>query len=164
MLLSVLSICSDEELDQESTGPVILSEEDAEKAKRREMMRNKIRAVGKMSRALNMLRQERESIVQLKGLMGTDQLPAGTLLGGKNLQEGTRAAAAAAPPPAPDRAARPPPVISTFEKAKQLDKANEAMPPRKENLEVTNTKARARSRRVAAAADAAHSRGPSFRL
>lgn len=113
MLLSILSICTDEELAQESQ-----QVEDPEKAKRREMMRNKIRAVGRMARVFHTIREERENIMQLKGLMGTNQLPPGLLLGDQNIKE----------------------VLDNFEKAKQADKKNEAMPPRKENLDIVTGK------------------------
>lgn len=88
MLLGVLNTCTDEELSNVEAHPVALTEEDEEKMKRREHLRGKIRAVGRMSHALNKIREERESIIQLKGLMGTNKLPAGTILSGKNIHEG----------------------------------------------------------------------------
>ena len=59
MLLAILSICSQEELDSESDG----DEEGAEEAlreeaiaARRQVIKNKIRAVGKMQKVFQILR------------------------------------------------------------------------------------------------------------
>ncbi|PVU91345.1 hypothetical protein BB559_004176 [Furculomyces boomerangus] len=74
----------------------------------RESVRNKILAIGKMAKLFHVLREESETINELKGLMGVDKLPAGQLatgaLGLKN-------------------------AVRSFDDARQYDKENEMMPP-----------------------------------
>ncbi|KAJ3200949.1 3',5'-cyclic-nucleotide phosphodiesterase (PDEase) (3':5'-CNP) [Entophlyctis luteolus] len=107
MLLSILSICSKEELEDESVALAELSEQEA----RKQVIKNKIMAVGRMARVFNVLREEKEKISELKGLMGTSQLPVGTLaLGAEGIKQ----------------------AISTFEQAKRADRDNEKLPPMKD--------------------------------
>ncbi|KAJ3335850.1 3',5'-cyclic-nucleotide phosphodiesterase (PDEase) (3':5'-CNP) [Gonapodya sp. JEL0774] len=75
---------------------------------RKNIVRKKIRTVGKMSRFFQILRQESEAISELKNLLGKAKLPHGQLALGT---EGIRQA------------------IVTFDEAKQADKLNERMPP-----------------------------------
>ena len=113
MLGALLNICSSEELE----GAVPSAAEDEDARARREAMRKKILAVGRLAHMFTVLREERESVLKLKGLLGSEQLPPGTLLaGGEGIKE----------------------AINNFDEAKKLDKRNEAMPPRKNDLEVTS--------------------------
>ena len=75
---------------------------------RRQVIKNKILAVGKMSTMFKLLRQESEAIHELKLLSGKNQLPAGMLSSGT---EGLKTA------------------ITGFEEAKKRDSMNERMPP-----------------------------------
>lgn len=61
MLMAVLSICSSEELDEKDSDKAIAQQ-------RKEVIRGKIRAVGKMVRVFASLREQSEEILTLKGL------------------------------------------------------------------------------------------------
>ncbi|KAH6904161.1 serine/threonine-protein phosphatase 2B catalytic subunit [Coprinopsis sp. MPI-PUGE-AT-0042] len=70
MLLAILSICSQEELDTDSESDDDNAENKEEKAaeeirQRREQIRKKILAVGKMQRVFSLLREESESVTEL---------------------------------------------------------------------------------------------------
>ena len=141
MLLAILNTCSKEELledeaifsdlaDQTSSvrvaGSPILpdgtpaaaiaagdvqmgSAEDKEANRNR--IRQKILAIGRISRVFSVLRTESESISELKDLMGTTRLPYGSLaLGAEGLKR----------------------AIHSFEDAKRSDQENERLPPTKE--------------------------------
>ncbi|KAG1185535.1 hypothetical protein G6F36_006870 [Rhizopus arrhizus] len=110
MLISVLNVCSKEELAEDDQ---LLEEkpvtDDAEQ--RRIVIRNKIMAVGKMSRVFSVLRENSERVTELKSLSPTGKLPLGTLALGV---EGLKTA------------------ITTFEDAKRSDLENERFPPTRE--------------------------------
>ena len=74
-------------------------------------IRQKILAIGRISRVFAVLRNESESVSELKDLMGTSKLPYGSLaLGAEGLKK----------------------AIHSFEDAKRSDLENERLPPTKE--------------------------------
>jgi len=125
MLIAILNICSKEELDEveppkpippvdtESEPEPVVKPSSEDIAKRREQIRKKILAVGKMSRVFNVLRQESEAVTELKNLTG-NKLPVGTLaLGAEGIKE----------------------AITSFEVARIADQDNEKLPPSREERE-----------------------------
>uniref|UniRef100_H2XV34 Uncharacterized protein n=1 Tax=Ciona intestinalis TaxID=7719 RepID=H2XV34_CIOIN len=88
------------------------------KQKKREVLRNKILAVGKMAKFFETLRKESETVLELKGLTPSGMLPMGVLSGGaSSLQTAISGINPAG--------------IRSFEEAKGLDRVNERMPPRR---------------------------------
>ncbi|KAF7730815.1 3',5'-cyclic-nucleotide phosphodiesterase (PDEase) (3':5'-CNP) [Apophysomyces ossiformis] len=126
MLIAILNICSKEELADEEN--VVLEDKTVsdEAEQRRTVIRNKILAVGKMSRVFSVLRENSERVMELKSLSPTGRLPLGTLALGV---EGIKSA------------------ITSFEDAKRSDLENERLPPTREMKEAmlkeeTNSKIR----------------------
>lgn len=121
MLIAILSTCSEEELKDEtpmssSPGPQSppLSgalDPDSIEYKRR-AIKNKILAIGRLSRVFQVLREESESVTELKTVSG-GRLPAGTLMLGA---EGIKNA------------------INNFEDARKVDIQNERLPPSHEEV------------------------------
>ncbi|XP_044580530.1 uncharacterized protein LOC123262411 isoform X3 [Cotesia glomerata] len=104
MLVSVLNICTDDEL---------MSDGDASLE---EVIRNKIRAIAKMARTFSVLREESETVLELKGLTPTGFLPLGALSGGKMSLKNTLKSYK----------------NLSFDEVKRLDAINERMPPQKD--------------------------------
>ncbi|OLY83857.1 Serine/threonine-protein phosphatase 2B catalytic subunit [Smittium mucronatum] len=137
MLLAILNICNQDELDEiDSDGldtiletletdevpsddaaakQVEVKKQNLKAAKDKDAssaakdnFRRKILAVGKMARLFHVLREESETINELKDLMGVDKLPAGQLAAGAS---GLKKA------------------VLSFDEASKFDKENEKMPP-----------------------------------
>lgn len=86
MLIAILNCCTKEELEEEEETPMITPEtpevEGEVSAERRQIIKNKILAVGRMSRVFSLLREESERVSELKSLTGSNTLPAGLLANG----------------------------------------------------------------------------------
>lgn len=141
MLLAILNLCTKEELDTPTTVPTPRrtdgpmspdrAKELEEQEQRRNVIKNKIMAVGKMARVFSVLRQESEAISELKSLMGTPNLPMGSLAAGA---VGIKEALG-------------------FEQAKKLDALNERLPPTREEKERMDSERRAALVEKAASTD-----------
>ncbi|XP_069773602.1 serine/threonine-protein phosphatase 2B catalytic subunit gamma isoform-like [Narcine bancroftii] len=129
MLVSILNVCSDDEL---------LGEDDAAQQDRKEVIKNKIRAIGKMARVFTVLRQEHENVLTLKGLTPSGNLPIGALTGGKpSLEQALTDATGQGKGSLAN---------ISFEQARGLDRLNERMPPHRSNVkEETSTTSQAHS-------------------
>ncbi|KAH6639046.1 Metallo-dependent phosphatase-like protein [Boeremia exigua] len=121
MLIAILNTCSKEELEEEtpsslasgpsSPQPLANLDPDSTEFKRR-AIKNKILAIGRLSRVFQVLREESERVTELKTASG-GRLPAGTLMLGA---EGIKQA------------------IHTFEDARKVDLQNERLPPSHEEV------------------------------
>ncbi|CZR69675.1 phosphoprotein phosphatase 3-alpha catalytic chain [Phialocephala subalpina] len=140
MLIAILSLCSEDELKEESgspptPGPIsppINTPLDPESIEyKRRAIKNKILAIGRLSRVFQVLREESERVTELKTASG-GRLPAGTLMLGA---EGIKNA------------------ISSFEDARKVDLQNERLPPSHE--EVTRQSEEGRAQALERAKDAA---------
>ncbi|KAL1304183.1 hypothetical protein AAFC00_000607 [Neodothiora populina] len=132
MLIAILNTCSKEELEDEtplSSGPhsptssintsTAGMDPDSTEFKRR-AIKNKILAIGRLSRVFQVLREESERVTELKTASG-GRLPAGTLMLGA---EGIKAA------------------ITNFEDARKVDLQNERLPPTGEEVRRNSDAAR----------------------
>jgi serine/threonine-protein phosphatase 2B catalytic subunit len=98
MLISMLNICSKEELEKEMEIDTPVSDDanadlevisPEEREARRQIIRNKVLAIGRLSRVFAVLRQESESLSELRRISGNERLPAGTLmLGAEGIRRG----------------------------------------------------------------------------
>ncbi|KAI8065262.1 serine/threonine-protein phosphatase 2B catalytic subunit A1 [Gongronella butleri] len=112
MLIATMNICTKEELaDEENVLEQKVATYDEAAEQRRMVIRNKIMAVGKMSRVFSVLRENSERVMELKSLSPSGKLPLGTLALGV---EGIKSA------------------ITTFEEARRSDLENERLPPTRE--------------------------------
>ena len=114
MLIAILNTCSKEELEEDTPMSTITSgpsspplDPESTEFKRR-AIKNKILAIGRLSRVFQVLREESERVTELKTASGTGRLPAGTLMLGA---EGIKQA------------------IHNFEDARKVDIQNERLPP-----------------------------------
>lgn len=113
MLIAILNTCSKEELEpvtpdkiEAPTPPTERDPIETSEAKKR-AIKNKILAIGRLSRVFQVLREESERVTELKTAAG-GKLPQGTLMLGA---EGIKQA------------------INTFEDARKVDIQNERLPP-----------------------------------
>lgn len=121
MLIAILNTCSKEELDEDTpsslaSGPASppLPSMDPESTEfKRRAIKNKILAIGRLSRVFQVLREESERVTELKTASG-GRLPAGTLMLGA---EGIKQA------------------IHSFEDARKVDLQNERLPPSQEEVQ-----------------------------
>lgn len=116
MLIAILNTCSKEELETDETPsseqPSSPPEAESQEQKRR-AIKNKILAIGRLSRVFQVLREESERVTELKTASG-GRLPAGTLMLGA---EGIKQA------------------IHNFEDARKVDLQNERLPPSPQEVE-----------------------------
>eukprot|EP01112_Ceratiomyxa_fruticulosa_P020213 TRINITY_DN682_c0_g1_i1.p1 TRINITY_DN682_c0_g1~~TRINITY_DN682_c0_g1_i1.p1 ORF type:complete len:488 (+),score=95.86 TRINITY_DN682_c0_g1_i1:387-1850(+) len=102
MLLVFLNLCDDEKEEAQEKG------EQLDDAKRKEVLRAKVRSVSKMMRMYSLLRKERETIMQIKSFTPGKKIPQGLLSKGP---EALRSA------------------LGNFSEAKKVDLVNEKRPP-----------------------------------
>jgi serine/threonine-protein phosphatase 2B catalytic subunit len=119
MLIAILNTCSKEELEDDtpsaSMGPETppFGADSQSTDEKRRAIKNKILAIGRLSRVFQVLREESERVTELKTQSG-GRLPAGTLMLGA---EGIKQA------------------IHNFEDARKVDLQNERLPPSPEEIE-----------------------------
>jgi len=129
MLIAILNTCSKEELQESTTvaPAAVTSQSQAELDMKRRQIKNKILAIGRLSRVFQVLREESEKVTELKTAAG-GRLPAGTLMLGA---EGIKQA------------------ISSFEDARKVDLQNEHMPPSQAEVQKQNEEGRRQALRRA---------------
>lgn len=141
VLLNILNICSDEELAEHDEHIDSLIERN-NREQRKEQIRSKIRALGKMAKAYQSLRELSENVVTLRGLTPVTSLAELN----SNTESKTETEVAAT-----ILRQRPGSIKERFSKAKILDQANERMPPTKPDPSGTATNTVERIRRVSPA-------------
>lgn len=120
MLIAILNTCSKEELEEDTPSslasgpqsPQIANMDPESTEFKRRAIKNKILAIGRLSRVFQVLREESERVTELKTASG-GRLPAGTLMLGA---EGIKQA------------------IHSFEDARKVDLKNERLPPSQEEV------------------------------
>ncbi|UJR23080.1 hypothetical protein I4U23_026103 [Adineta vaga] len=115
MLINILNICSEEEL---ITSLLADQQNDNENQFRREAIRSKIRAVGKMAKVYSSLREASENVLNLKGLAPVSPSASTTSLNELVDDEGGESSEH-----------RKVPTDFSFSTAKTYDQINERMPP-----------------------------------
>ncbi|KAI5839605.1 Metallo-dependent phosphatase-like protein [Morchella snyderi] len=136
MLIAILNTCSKEELEDDSLSPTgtdpmsppleVDLDPNSPDAKRR-AIKNKILAIGRLSRVFQVLREESERVTELKTATG-GRLPAGMLmLGAEGIKE----------------------AITSFEEARKVDLQNERLPPSHEEVEKRGKEAKEEAMRSA---------------
>jgi len=127
MLLAILSTCSAEELEESSEEPTDVSDEERDKlgempmspeiSARRQMIKNKILAVGKLQRVFNALREEAEGATELTHSGHLQNLPAPGPTGTLGVRLGSDALGVHGNQ-----------WIRSFDEARQSDMTNERLP------------------------------------
>lgn len=145
MLVSILNICTEEELEEsnlldelEQSSPIkahgqglpesateVVTESDDSLEEKRQALRNKVLAIGRVARMYQVLREEAENVAHLKNL-NEGTLPKGSLMHGREGLEKT---------------------ISDFEKARKADLVNEKLPPTREELKQMESERQAKIRK-----------------
>ena len=115
MLINILNICSEEELLTDLSTD---QQTDNENTFRREAIRSKIRAVGKMAKVYASLREASENVLNLKGLAPVSPSASTSSLNELADDEGESTAES-----------RKVPTDFSFSTAKTFDQINERMPP-----------------------------------
>ena len=83
MLIAILNCCSKEELDeQDDEDDEAITPGEDDNLERRKVIKNKILAVGRMSKVFALLREESEKVSELKNMSGTSKLSQGVLASG----------------------------------------------------------------------------------
>jgi serine/threonine-protein phosphatase 2B catalytic subunit len=122
VLLNILNICSDEELAEYDEHIDSLIERN-NREQRKEQIRSKIRALGKVAKAYQSLRELSENVVTLRGLTpSTSQTELN-----KNITNNTEVVASIL-------REKPASTKERFSKVKILDQVNERMPPTRNPL------------------------------